>query len=87
MYRVFNDEDVISYIKNENDRVCDVFSNINIMVSQLKSLIETMMNIGSADRCNNTFDDLIFIADDICFELSQYSRCCEISCDVKKTIC
>lgn len=80
-------DELVSKIKKENDRICDVFSNMTIMSTQLKSILEVMIDFSDNDRNRDTFYDLLCIANDMAFQMREYAKGCEVACDVRKTIC
>lgn len=80
-------EEMVVTIKKENDRICDVFSYMGIMSTQLKSMLENMLNIDEHDRNTDLFYDLLSVANDMAWQMREYANACEKACDVRKTIC
>lgn len=85
--KVQTTDEIVATIKNDNDRICDVFTYISIMSTQLNSIIEVMTDFNDLDRNSDTFYDLLCIANDLAYQMKEYVIGCERACDVKKTIC
>lgn len=86
-YNIRDMEQLISSIKQDNERTCDCFENLANLSEKIKGLLEIALNIDDADRSMDSFRKLIDSIDDYAWEMKQLSNAYVLACDVKSHIC
>lgn len=86
-YNISDMEQLVSSIKQDNERTCDCFENLANLSEKIKGLLEIALNIDDADRSMDSFGKLIDSIDDYAWEMKQLANAYVLACDVKSHIC
>lgn len=83
-YNISDMEQLVSSIKQDNERTCYCFGNLANLSEKIKGLTEIALDFETEDMSRDCFRVLI---DDYAYELKQLSNAYEKACDVKSHIC
>lgn len=83
----YNMEQLVSAIKQDNERTCDCFENLANLSEKIKGLLEIALNIDDADRSMDSFGKLIDTINDYSYEMKQLANAYVLACDVTSHIC
>lgn len=78
---------LVSSIKQDNERTCDCFETLANISERIKGLSEIALQYESVDRSMNCFGTLIDAIDDYAWEMKQLANAYVQACDVKRHIC
>lgn len=82
-YKIDDMEQLVSSIKQDNERTCDCFETLANISEKIKGLLQ----YESEDRTMDCFGTLINIIDDYAWEMKQLANAYVQACDVKSHIC
>lgn len=82
-YKIDDMEQLVSSIKQDNERTCDCFENL----ANLSEKIRGLLQYESEDRTMDCFGTLIDTIDDYAWEMKQLANAYVQACDVKSHIC
>lgn len=86
-YKIDDMEQLVTSIKNDNERTCDCFETLANISEIIKGLSEVALQYESADRAMRCFGTLIDAIDDYAWEMKQLANAYVQACDVKSHIC
>lgn len=86
-YNISDMEQLVSSIKQDNERTCDCFEYLANLSDKIKGLSEVALQYESEDRVMSCFGILIDAIDDYAWEMKQLANAYVQACDVKSHIC
>lgn len=86
-YNISDMEQLVSSIKQDNERTCDCFETLVNLSEKIKGLSQVALQFESEDRSMDCFGQLIDSIDDYAWEMKQLSNAYALACDVKSHIC
>lgn len=86
-YNISDMEQLVSSIKQDNERTCDCFENLVNLSETIKGLTEIALRFESVDMSMNCFRTLIDTINDYAWEMKQLANAYVQACDVKSHIC
>ena len=86
-YNISDMEQLVSSIKQDNERTCDCFENLVNLSETIKGLTEIALQFESVDMSMNCFRTLIDTINDYAWEMKQLANAYVQACDVKSHIC
>lgn len=86
-YKIDDMEQLVSSIKQDNERTCDCFETLANISEKIKGLLQIALQYESEDRTMDCFETLINTIDDYAWEMKQLANAYVQACDVKSHIC
>lgn len=86
-YNISDMEQLVSSIKQDNERTCDCFEYLANLSETIKGLTEIALQFESADMSMDYFRTLIDTINDYAWEMKQLAIAYVQACDVKSHIC
>ncbi len=79
-------ENIVTSMKENNERICDCFSELANISYNMKNLCEIALNIKQMDRCSCSFNSLLDAIDEYAYQLKVLTASYEMACDVSVTL-
>lgn len=86
-YNISDMEQLVSSIKQDNERTCDCFENLANLSEKIKGLLQIALDFETEDMSRDCFRTLIDSIDDYAYEMKQLANAYVFACDVKSHIC
>jgi len=86
-YNISDMEQLVSSIKQDNERTCDCFENLANLSEKIKGLLQIALDFETEDMSRDCFRTLIDSIDDYAWEMKQLANAYVLACDVKSHIC
>lgn len=86
-YNISDMEQLVSSIKQDNERTCDCFENLANLSEKIKGLLQIALDFETEDMSRDYFRTLIDSIDDYAYEMKQLSNAYVLACDVTSHIC
>lgn len=86
-YNISDMEQLVSSIKQDNERTCDCFENLANLSEKIKGLLQIALDFETEDMSRDCFRTLIDSIDDYAYEMKQLANAYVLACDVTSHIC
>lgn len=86
-YNISNMEQLVSSIKQDNERTCDCFENLVNLSEKIEGLLQIALDFETEDMSRDCFRTLIDSIDDYAYEMKQLANAYVLACDVTSHIC
>lgn len=86
-YKIDDMKQLVSSIKQDNERTCDCFETLANISEKIKGLLQVALQYESEDRTMDCFGTLIDTIYDYAWEMKQLANAYVQACDVKSHIC
>lgn len=86
-YNISDMKQLVSSIKQDNERTCDCFENLANLSEKIKGLLQIALDFETEDMSRDCFRTLIDSIDDYAYEMKQLSNAYVLACDVTSHIC
>ena len=86
-YNISDMEQLVSSIKQDNERTCDCFENLANLSEKIKGLLQIALDFETEDMSMDCFRTLIDSIDDYAYEMKQLANAYVLACDVESHIC
>lgn len=86
-YNISDMEQLVSAIKQDNERTCDCFENLANLSEKIKGLLQIALEFETEDMSRDCFRTIIDTIDDYAWEMKQLANAYVLACDVSSHIC